>query len=105
MFLVGSNSTNVSSTLSIVNLIIGIPIAIISVQFTSIAISMTTEVISKLKARYTKLINWINVNNSIYEKTWKQSMTKKEVDEKEAQEIKFIYNQYLDKRSRRMRNT
>ena len=35
----------------------------------------------------------------------KESMTDKNSDEKEAQELKKIYNHYLDKRSELMKNT
>ena len=35
----------------------------------------------------------------------KQSMIDKKIDEKEAQELKKIYNHYIDKRSEIMKNT
>ena len=41
----------------------------------------------------------------LYEKTLKQSMVDKKIDEKEAQEWKKIYNQYNDKRKEIMKNT
>ena len=41
----------------------------------------------------------------LYEKTLKQSMVDKKIDEKEAQELKKIYNHYIDKRSEVMKNT
>ena len=41
----------------------------------------------------------------LYEKTLKQSMVDKKIDEKEAQELKKIYNHYLDKRKEIMKNT
>ena len=49
----------------------------------SIAILITNEYISKLKIRYTKLRDWINVITLLYEKTLKQSMIDKKIDEKE----------------------
>ena len=66
---------------------------------------MTNEYISKLKIRYTKLKDWINVITLLYEKTLKQSMIDKKIDEKEAMELKKIYNHYIDKRSEIMKNT
>ena len=38
-------------------------------------------------------------------KTLKSSMIDKRIDEKEAQELKKIYNHYLDKRNEIMKNT
>ena len=46
------------------------------------------EYISKLKRRYTKKRNWINVITRLYDKTLKQSMVDKKIDEKEANEVK-----------------
>ena len=72
---------------------------------TSIAILITNEYISKLKIRYTKLRDWINVITLLYEKTLKTSMVDEKIDEKEAQKLKKIYNHYLDKRKEIMKNT
>ena len=47
---------------------------------TSIAILITNEYISKLKMRYTKLRDWINVITLLYEKNLKQSMIDKKID-------------------------
>ena len=58
-----------------------------------------------MKIRYTKLRDWVNVVTLLYEKTSKQSMIDKEIDEKEARELKKIYNLYIDKRSEIMKNT
>ena len=44
---------------------------------TSIAVLITNENISKLKKRYTKLRDWINVITLLYEKTLKHSMIDK----------------------------
>ena len=57
-----------------------------STALSSIAIFITNEYISKLKIRYTKLRDWINVITLLYEKTLKQSMIDKKIDEKEAEE-------------------
>ena len=73
-FSVGFSSAIVSSTLSIVNTSIGIPIANSSALLTSIAILITSEYISKLKIQYTKLRDWASVISLLYEKTLKQSM-------------------------------
>ena len=72
---------------------------------TSIAILTTNEYISKLKIRYTKFRDWINVITMLYDKTLKISMVDKKIDEKEAAELKKICNQYIDKRSEIMKNT
>ena len=62
---------------------------------TSTAILITNEYISKLQIRYTKLRDWKNVNRMLYEKTLKTSMVVKKIDEKEALELKKIYNHYI----------
>ena len=102
---VGSGSAITSSTFSLINPSIGIPIASCSALVTSIAILITNEYISKLKIRYTKLRDWINVITLLYEKTLKQSMIDKKIDEKEAEQLKQIYNHYVDKKSEIMKNT
>ena len=83
----------------------GIVISSSTALLTSIAILITNEYISKLKIRYTKLRDWINVITLLYEKTLKKSMVDKKIDEKEADELKKIYNHYIDKRSEIMKNT
>ena len=103
--LVGSASTVGSSTMGLINPGAGIIISSSTALLTSIAILITNEYISKLKIRYTKLRDWINVITLLYEKTLKQSMMDKKIDEKEAQELKKIYNHYIDKRSEIMKNT
>ena len=72
--LIGSGSAISSSTLSMINPSIGIPIASCSALLTSIAILITNEYISKLKIRYTKVRDWVNVVTLLYEKTLKESM-------------------------------
>ena len=64
----------------------GIIISSSTALLTSIAMLFTNEYISKLKIRYTKLRDSINVLSLFYEKTLKQSMVDKKIDEKEAQE-------------------
>ena len=66
---------------------------------------ITNEYISKLKIRYTKLRDWINVITLLYEKTLKQSMIDKKIDEKEAEQLKQIYNHYVNKRIEIMNST
>ena len=83
----------------------GIVIPSTTALLTSIAILTTNEYISKLKIKYTKLRDWINDFTLLYEKTLKQSMVDKKIDEKEAQELKKIYNHCLDKRKDIMKNT
>ena len=103
--LVGAGSAVGSSTMSLINPGVGIIISSSTALLTSIAILITNEYISKLKIRYTKLRDWINVNTLLYEKTLKQSMVDKKIDEKEALELKKIYNHYIDKRSEIMKIT
>jgi len=103
--LVGSGSAISSSTMGLINPGAGIIISSSAALLTSVAVLITNEYISKLKIRYTKLKDWINVITLLYEKTLKQSMIDKKIDEKEAQELKKIYNHYLDKRKEIMRNT
>ena len=103
--LIGSGSAITSSTFSLINRSIGIPIASCSALLTSIAILNTNEYISKLKIRYTKLRDWINVITLLYEKILKQSMIDKKIDEKEAEQLKQIYTHYVDKKSEIMKNT
>ena len=103
--LVGSGSAKGSSKMGLINPSVGIVILSSTALLTSIAISITNEYISKLKIRYTKLRDWINVITLLYEKTLKQSMVDKKIDEREAEELKKIYNPYIDKRSEIMKNT
>ena len=94
--LFGSGSASTSSTFSLNNRSIGTPSASCSALLTSIAILINYEYISKLKNCYTKLRDWINVVTLLYEKTLKQSLVDKNIHEKEAQELKKIYNHYHD---------
>ena len=99
--LVGSGSAIGTSTMSLINPSIGIVLTSSTALLTSLAILITNEYISKLKLRYTKLRDWINFITILYEKTLNQSM----IDEKEALELKKIYNHYLDKRKEIMDST
>ena len=83
----------------------GITISSSTALLTSIAILITNEYISKLKIRYTKLRDWMNVITLLYEKTLKQSMIDKKIDEKESEQLKQIYNHYVDEKSEIMKNT
>ena len=103
--LVGAGSAIGSSSMALINPGAGIVISSSTALLTSIAILITNEDISKLKIRYTKLRDWINVITLLYEKTLKKSMVDKKIDEKEAEELKKIYNHYIDKRSEIMKNT
>ena len=103
--LVGSASTVSSSTMGLINPGAGIIISSSTALLTSIAILITNEYISKLKIRYTKPRDWINVITLLYEKNLKTSMVDKIIDEKEAEELKEIYNHYIDKRKEIMTNT
>ena len=103
--MIGSASAVGSSTMSLINPGAGIIVSSGTALLTSIAILITNEYISKLKIRYTKLRDWINVITLLYQKTLKQSMVDKKIDEKGTLELKKIYNHYIDKRSEIMKNT
>ena len=81
---IGSGSAVGSSTMGLINPGVGINISSSTALLTSIAILVTNNYISNLKIRYTKLRDWINVITLLYEKTLKQSLVDKEIDEKEA---------------------
>ena len=91
--------------MSLPNPSIGIVLTSSTALLTSLAILITNEYISKLKLRYTKLWDWINFITILYEKTLNQSVSDKKIDEKEAPELKKIYNHYLDKRKEIMNST
>ena len=78
-----------------------------SISFLSSSIStlITKECFSKLKIRYTKLRDWINIITLLYEKTLRISMADKKNDQEEAGGLKEIYNHYLDKRKEILMNT
>ena len=95
--LVGSSSTNSSSAMGLINPGAGIIISSSTALLISIAILITNEYNTKIKIRYTELKDWINVITLLYEKTLKQLMVDKTIDEKEALELKKIYIHYLDK--------
>ena len=96
--LIGSGSAISTSTMSLINTSIGIVLTSSTALSTSLAILITNEYISKLKLRYTKLRDWIIFITILSEKTLNRSMIDKKIDEKEASEMKKIYNHYLDKR-------
>ena len=102
---VGSASTISRSTMGLIILGAGIIISSSRALLTSIAILLTNENISKLKIRYTKLRDSIILITLLHEKTLKTSMVGKKIDLKEAEELKRIYNHYLDKRKEIMKNT
>ena len=103
--LAGSGSAIGSSAMSLINPGAGIIISSSTALLTSIAILITNEYISKLKIRYTKLRDWINVITLLYEKTLKESMIDKVINQKEADQLKQIYNHYVDKKSEIKKNT
>ena len=83
----------------------GIIFSSITALLTSIAILTTNENNSKLKIRYRKLRDWINVITLLYEKTSKESMLDKKINQKEGEQLKRVYNHYIDKRKDIMKNT
>ena len=94
-----------SSTMSWINPGAGIIISSSTALLTSFAILFTNEYFRELKLRYTKLGDWIKVITFLYEKTLKESMVDKKNDQKEAEQLKQIYNQYIDKKSEIIKNT
>ena len=103
--LIGSGSAIGTLTMSLINPSIGVVLTNSSALLTSTAILITNEYISKLKIRYTKLRDWINVITLLYEKTLKESMIDKKIIEKESEQLKQIYNLYIDKKTEIMKNT
>ena len=103
--MIGSGSAISTSSISLINPSIGIVLTSSTALLTSLAILITNEYIIKLKLRYTKLRDWINFITILYEKTLNQSMIDNKIDEKEAQELKKIYNHYVDKRKEIMDST
>ena len=103
--LIGAGSAVGSSSMALINPGAGIVISSSTALLASIAILITNEYISKLKIRYTKLRDWINVITLLYEKTLKESTIDKKIDQKEADQLKQICNHYVDKKSEIMKNT
>ena len=78
--LIGLVGLGVGSGLTISGLTpVGIMCASSISIFSSISTLNTNECFSKLKIRYTKLGNWINIITFLYEKTLKQSMSEKKL--------------------------
>ena len=91
--------------MSLINPSIGIVLTSSTAIVTSLAILITNEYISDIKLRYTKLRDWINFITLLYEKTLKEFMVDKKIDQKEAEQLKQIYNHYIDKRKEIMDST
>ena len=100
--LIGSGSAIGSSTTGLINPGARIIISSSTALLSSIAILLTNEYISKLRTRYTKLRDWINVITLLHEKTLKESMIDKKIDQKEAEQLKQIYSHYVNKRRESM---
>ena len=103
--LIGSGSALSTSTMSLIIPSIGIVLTSSTALLVSLAILITNEYITKLKLRYTKLGDWINFITILYEKTLKESMIDKKIDQKEAEHLKQIYNHYIDRREEIMNST
>ena len=101
----GSASTISCSTLAIVNPNTVIKTSSSTDLLTSIAILITNEYISKIRNLYTKVRDSDNVITLVYAKILMQSMIQNKIDEKEAPELKKIYNLCLDKISDIMKKT
>ena len=70
----GTGSTVGTSTMGLKNPSVGIVISSSTALLTSIAILITNEYISKLRIRYSKLRDWINVITLLNETTLKESV-------------------------------
>ena len=103
--MIGSGSAISTSTSSLINPSIGIVLTSSTALLTTLAILITNEYITILKLHFTKLGGWINFITILYEKTLNQSMIDKRIDEKEALEMKKVYNHYIDKRKEIMNST
>ena len=103
--MIGSGSAMGSSTMGLINPGVGIIFSSSTALLTRIAILIRNEYISKLKIRYTKVRDWINVRTLLYEKTLKTSMVDKKIDQKEAEDLKKTFNHYLDRRKKIMNST
>ena len=68
----------------------GIIISSSTALLTGIAILITNEYINKLKIRYTKVRDWISGITLLYEKTLKESMIDRKINQKEAEQLKQI---------------
>ena len=91
--LIGSLGLGVGSGLTISGLApVGLMCASCISFLSSTSTLITNEFFSKLKTRYTKILDCINVITLLYEKSLKQSMVDKKIDEKDALELKKIYN-------------
>ena len=67
-------------------------------RLSSIAILITNENISKLGIRYTNIKDWIFVFSLLSEKFLKKMMIDGKKDEREAWELKKVFNHYLEKK-------
>ena len=75
----------ISSTMGLINPGAGIIFSSDTALLTPIAILITNEYISKLKLRYTKIPDWINVITLLYEKTLKTSRVDKKMIKKKLE--------------------
>ena len=86
-----------TSTMSLFNPSIFIVFPSSTAFLTSTAILITIQYMSKSKIRFTKLRDWINVITLLFEKTLKESMIERKIDQKETEQLKRIYTLYNDK--------
>ena len=103
--MIGSGSAIITSTLGLINPGVGIIISSSTALLTGIAILKTNEYNSKSKIPYTKIRDWINFITLLYEETLKESMIDKKIDQKEAEQLKKVFNHHPDKRKDILKNT
>ena len=105
-FLRGVGGLGVGSGLTISDIASVGMVTAYSISFLSSISTLTTnEYFSKLKLRYTKLRDWINVTTLIYDKTLKESMIDKKINEKEGEKLRSVYNHYINKQDEIKKST
>ena len=89
--ILGSASAVIIFKISILHLCVGVFLLSSTALLVFFGILVIKGYITKLKIRYAKLMDWIIVSVSQYEKTLKQPMIDEKVDQGEVEETKTIY--------------
>ena len=94
----GVGGISVASGLTISGLAPAGMVAASGISFlTSISTLITNEFFSKFKILHTKLRSWIIVTTLLFDKTLKESMIDKRIDEKEGGKLISTYDHYINK--------
>ena len=105
-FSIGVSGLTVGSGLTISGIAPAGMVTARSISFlSSISKLITNEYFSKLKIRYTKLRDWINVTALLYKKTFEESTIDKKFDKKEAEKLKSDYNHCNNKQVKIKKST